>query len=95
MLILLIAVTLLILCISKIDYRKIYLALKIPGPCPIPILGNALLFYDKTPEGLCLSERFNIIFLLIFIFLQKKSASLESNCLKSMVKFSPYGWVRS
>lgn len=53
MLVLLIGATLLILCLSKINYRKIYLALKIPGPFPIPILGDALLFYDKTPEGLC------------------------------------------
>ncbi|XP_037041423.1 cytochrome P450 4d1-like [Bradysia coprophila] len=67
MLILLTIAALIILCISQIDFRKIYLALKIPGPFPLPILGNALLFYDKSPEeirriGEQLFEKYGNIF---------------------------------
>lgn len=51
MFILLASIVLLTLCITRINFRKIYLAFKIPGPLPLPFLGNALMFFNKTPAG--------------------------------------------
>ncbi|XP_037052055.1 cytochrome P450 4d1-like [Bradysia coprophila] len=49
-LIILILIGLLILFLSQINYRKIYLSFKIPGPIPLPFIGNALYFFNKSPE---------------------------------------------
>ncbi|KAJ6636204.1 Cytochrome P450 4d2, partial [Pseudolycoriella hygida] len=48
-LIILILVGLLILYISQINFRKIYLSLKFPGPFPLPFVGNALYYLNKSP----------------------------------------------
>lgn len=34
-----------------ISFRKIFLSLILPGPIPLPILGNGLLFLNKSPAG--------------------------------------------
>lgn len=34
-----------------ISFRKIFLSLKLPGPIPLPIIGNGLLFLNKSPAG--------------------------------------------
>lgn len=36
-----------------INVRKLYYSLKLPGPIPLPILGNGLLFLNKSPAGKC------------------------------------------
>ncbi|XP_037039616.1 cytochrome P450 4d1-like isoform X2 [Bradysia coprophila] len=46
---LLILIGLFVLYISQINYRKIYLSLKLPGPFPLPFIGNGLLFFNKSP----------------------------------------------
>ncbi len=46
--IVLILLGLLILYLSKINYRKIYLSLKIPGPFPLPFIGSALYYFNKS-----------------------------------------------
>lgn len=34
-----------------IDFRKLFFALQLPGPVPLPVLGNGLLFLNKSPAG--------------------------------------------
>ncbi|KAJ6641497.1 Cytochrome P450 4g1, partial [Pseudolycoriella hygida] len=34
--------------LTQIDHRKLYLAMKIPGPYPLPLVGNGLVFLNKT-----------------------------------------------
>ncbi|XP_037052057.1 cytochrome P450 4d1-like [Bradysia coprophila] len=43
-----ILIGLLILYMSQINYRKIYLSLKLPGPLPLPFIGNATHFVNKS-----------------------------------------------
>lgn len=53
-LIILILIGLLILYLSQINFRKIYLALKFPGPkLLLPYIGNGLYYLNKTPAGEC------------------------------------------
>lgn len=50
---------LLLLTTELINIRKILYSLRLPGPIPLPIIGNGLLFFNKSPAGkwiLCLSE---------------------------------------
>lgn len=35
-----------------VNFRKIFLSLILPGPIPLPILGNGLLFLNKSPAGI-------------------------------------------
>lgn len=51
--IILILIGVLILYLSQINYRKIYLILKLPGPFPLPFIGNGLYYLNKTPPGKC------------------------------------------
>lgn len=46
-----ILIGLLIVYLSRLNFRKIYLSLKLPGPMPLPFVGNGLLFVNKTPAG--------------------------------------------
>lgn len=41
-----------------ISFRKIFLSLKLPGPIPLPIIGNGLLFLNKSSAGNELSTGF-------------------------------------
>lgn len=42
--------------------RQIYLSMKIAGPHAIPIIGNGLMFINKTSAGIVLVHRNNDIF---------------------------------
>ncbi|XP_037038601.1 cytochrome P450 4d1-like isoform X2 [Bradysia coprophila] len=55
--------TLIIFCalifyLSGINYRKVYLSLKIPGPFPLPFVGNALmLLLTKSSDHIVIAEK--------------------------------------
>lgn len=51
----------LILLLSGINYRKMYLASKLPGPFPLPIAGNGWVFINKTSAGMCSVKMFRFI----------------------------------
>lgn len=43
---------LLMLLLSRIiKFRKLFFALRLPGPIPWPLIGNGLLFLNKSPAG--------------------------------------------
>lgn len=42
---------LLLLTTELINIRKILYSLRLPGPIPLPIIGNGLLFFNKSPAG--------------------------------------------
>lgn len=56
MLIYIASIALLVVFVSWIEFRKCYYALKIPGPFPLPIVGNGLIFLNKKTSGLFLLQ---------------------------------------
>lgn len=52
--------------------RRWYLSLKIPGPIALPIVGNGLLFLDRTPTGSKIRNRQNWNIFGKKIFAQQK-----------------------
>lgn len=46
-----------------IKFRKIFYSLRLPGPIPLPIVGNGLLFLNKPPAGTDIFKFYQMVML--------------------------------
>lgn len=49
--VLLVVVVVYIICFHYESIRAVYVAARIPGPAALPIIGNGLLFFNKSSPG--------------------------------------------
>lgn len=68
MLLFIIPFILLIIFAYNIDFRKVYYALKMPGPMPLPFLGNGWLFLNKNSAGELLNVFISLLIFINFFF---------------------------